>query len=294
MTNRVRLPKFDPRGKRPFQQRAVQAFPKLVRQAKAEQPITYSALAQELGMPNPRNLNKFLGAVADAIHKLRKAWKQPVPWLNFVVVNRHTGVPGKGVAGIVTNPNAFRRGTTAYRKRVVRAILHDVFSYRDWDRVLHHFELKPESLPPPPASLPPSRPDSLGQGAGESEDHLRLKEFIARNPATIGLRGFPKGEVEHDFPSGDAIDILFETHKRWVGVEVKGIKSGVLDIRRGLYQAVKYTALLEACMKAEQKKIPIEVILALGGALPEGLRAEKDTLGVECRANIAVPATFKL
>jgi len=63
----VKLPEFDPHGKKLFQQRAVRALPVLVRQAKAEQTIFYSDLAQELGMPNARNLNAVLGAVADAL-----------------------------------------------------------------------------------------------------------------------------------------------------------------------------------------------------------------------------------
>src|SRR5689334_23000093 len=91
----VKLPEFDPKGKKLFQQRALLAFPKLVRQAEAEQTITYSALAQELGMPNPRNLNKVLGSVANAVRKLSKTWKRSVPPINFLVVNRHTGMPGK-------------------------------------------------------------------------------------------------------------------------------------------------------------------------------------------------------
>lgn len=110
----------------------------------------------------------------------------------------------------------------------------------------------------------------------------------------IGLRGFPRGTIEHIFPSADAIDILFRTDSRWVGVEVKGFRSGELDVRRGLYQCVKYSALLEACLKIERKKSSIKVILVLGGALPESLLAEKDTLGVDYRADISVPPDFKL
>jgi len=64
------------------------------------------------------------------------------------------------------------------------------------------------------------------------------------------------------------MDILFRTDKRWVGVEVKGKRSDELDIRRGLYQAVKYAALMEACLKAEQKKLPHRSDPCLGWSLP--------------------------
>jgi hypothetical protein len=47
-------------GSKLYQERARKALPLLVRQAKAEQPIYYSALAEYLDMPNPRNLNYVL------------------------------------------------------------------------------------------------------------------------------------------------------------------------------------------------------------------------------------------
>ena len=74
---------------------------------------------------------------------------------------------------------------------------------------------------------------------------------------------------------------------------MKGVTSGELDIRRGFYQSVKYTALMETCAKTEQKKIPFEVILVLGGALPVSLLAERDTLGIEYRAGVSAPPSFK-
>jgi hypothetical protein len=45
-------------GKKPFQVRARQALPILIRQAIAGPiPVTYSGLAAELEMPNPRSLS---------------------------------------------------------------------------------------------------------------------------------------------------------------------------------------------------------------------------------------------
>jgi hypothetical protein len=76
----------------------------------------------------------------------------------------------KGVTGIVSNPAAFRSGTLAYKRRVIEMILHEVFSYRDWTKVLAHFGLKPESVPRLPAPQFPTVPDSLGQSAGEGPD----------------------------------------------------------------------------------------------------------------------------
>jgi len=50
-------------GEKLYQERARAALPLLVRQAQAGAPIFYSDLADELGMPNPRNLNYVLGSI---------------------------------------------------------------------------------------------------------------------------------------------------------------------------------------------------------------------------------------
>ena len=76
-----------------YQKRARQALPILVRQAKAEQPIFYSDLAEELNMPNPRNLNYVLGYIGEALQKLAKKWGVIVPPIQSLVVNKYTGVP---------------------------------------------------------------------------------------------------------------------------------------------------------------------------------------------------------
>src|SRR4051794_25528921 len=84
-------------GDKLYQQRARAAFPLLVRQAEAATPIFYSALAEELGMPNARNLNYVLGCVGRAMEHLSKQWKEKVPPIQCLVVNKRTGLPGEGV-----------------------------------------------------------------------------------------------------------------------------------------------------------------------------------------------------
>ncbi len=76
----------DIHGEKLYQKRARKALPILVRQAKAEQPIYYSDLAEELNMPNPRNLNYVLGAVGNSLKKLEKKWKEEIPLINVIVI----------------------------------------------------------------------------------------------------------------------------------------------------------------------------------------------------------------
>ena len=77
-------------GDKAYQVRARAAFPLLVRQAQAGVPVFYSDLAEELGMPNPRNLNYVLGSIGQSLERLSKAWKTKVPPIQCLVVNKST------------------------------------------------------------------------------------------------------------------------------------------------------------------------------------------------------------
>ena len=71
-------------GDKLYQERARAALPLLVRQAIAAKPIFYSALADELAMPNPRNLNYVLGCIGQAMVRLSKQWKTKVPPISLL------------------------------------------------------------------------------------------------------------------------------------------------------------------------------------------------------------------
>lgn len=75
---------------------------------------------------------------------------------------------------------------------------------------------------------------------GEGEEHKKLKEWIAQHPEEIGLRLVKgEGEPEYVFPSGDAVDILFElVDNRYAVVEVE-----TWNPLPGCYQALKYKVL---------------------------------------------------
>lgn len=88
-------------GDKLYQQRAREALPILVRQAKAATPIYYEDLAAEMGMPNPRNLNYPLGCIGDALNELSKQWGRDIPHIQTIVRNRQTDLPGPGFDGFL-------------------------------------------------------------------------------------------------------------------------------------------------------------------------------------------------
>ena len=264
-------------GDKLYQERARAVLPILVRQARAHSPIFYSDLATELGMPNPRNLNYVLGSVGKALKELSQAWKENVPPIQCLVINRNTRLPGEGIWWFITNKDDFRELSRKQQRSLVEAELQKVFSYQRWPEVLNALSLKPvvEDY-----SHVLSKAREF-HGGGESEQHRRLKNFVALHPEILSLPKNSQGDVEYSLPSGDSLDILFRQGDDWIGVEVKSEISGLQDIVRGLFQCVKYRAVIEAYQAIQTLPQNARAVLVLGGSLPSNLISLKNILGVE-------------
>jgi len=94
-------------GEKLYQERARAALPVLVRQAKAGKPILYGALAEELKMPNPRNLNYPLGSIGRTIEKISSAWKLKIPPIQCLVINKRDALPGEGIGWFLLKKEDF-------------------------------------------------------------------------------------------------------------------------------------------------------------------------------------------
>ena len=268
------------------QQNAEKALPILVRQAQAGQKITYEDLAGELNSPTAR-LGRTLGIIGFALKKLSKVWKEEIPPIQALVINKNTGISGRGIGYFIHK--RYTEGTTAVRRQIVDEmdLYGKIFSYEKWPLVLKELGLKPVDALSVAVKETAHKGNERGYGSGgESKEHKELKERIAKHPELVKLKGFGKGETEHIFPSMDTIDVYFSNKKKVVGVEVKSIKSNDDDITRGLFQCKKYEALIEAEDKIEGIRRDIKVILALGGEFPSGLRPNRNVLSVNVIDNI--------
>jgi hypothetical protein len=265
-------------GQKLYQERAREALPLLVRQALAGTPIYYSDLAEELGMPNPRNLNYVLGSIGQSIELLSKAWNEKVPPIQCLVINKATGLPGEGIGWFLINKEAFAGLSLRQKRVIVDAELQHVYAYSRWMEVLKSLSLKPTE-----ADFTPfvSKAAHLA-GGGEGERHKALKEYVATHPESIGLKaGTPNGTTEHPLPSGDFLDVSFLHKKVWVAAEVKSAISLEGDLARGLFQCVKYRAVMEAVQIAEARPQSARALLVLESSLPASLVALKNLLGIE-------------
>ena len=262
-------------GNKLYQERARRALPLLVRQAKAGRTITYGKLADELCMPNARNLNYPLGSIRASLQLLGKKWgKEILPRIQVLVVSKNTKLPGTGIALFSETDTDFPGRVEAEQARV--------YAYQRWDDVLRDLNL--ESAPSNATLVETAKGFS---GGGESEEHRQLKEYVRDHPEILGLRHKSKdAKLERRLPSGDSLDVSFKSSQRWTAVEVKSAKSDKADYARGVFQCVKYEAVMEAELVSNsrrKKDFVVKAILVVEGKLDPDLWSLANTLGVCAR-----------
>ena len=267
-------------GNSKSQKAAQTILPVLVRQAMARQKITYGTLGEEIGVHH-RALRHPLDHIGNTVLELGKRWSEEIPPIQTLVVNKETGLPGEGVyflRGRVVNPRQ--------KEAIVEEKLGKVFSYPKWLEVLEALGLTPAAPLDPQSDEPPT---DHREGSAESEAHQRLKDYIASHPEAIRLgRSLAPGETEVVLPSGDKVDVLFRSARSHIAVEVKSHISNEADLRRGLFQCVKYRAILRACRSLEGGSYEADALLAFEGSLPQALIPVRNTLGVTVIENIRV------
>lgn len=268
-------------GDKLYQTRARQALPILVRQALSRKPIFYEALAAELGMPNPRNLNYVLGSVGTTLNELASDpdWGA-IPHIQSLVINQHRRLPGEGFEGFLAERMAgYQKLSLTEKRAYLDAYWHEVYAYPYWRDVLEACELTPAT--DPAADIVEKAKTGKSGGGGEGEEHRALKEYVANNANVVGLPSNARATKEAPLPSGDKIDVLFDIPKGLVAVEVKSKISNEVDLARGLFQCVKYCAVMEAERGSKGARYSVDAMLVVGRTFPERLRSLQNSLGVQ-------------
>jgi hypothetical protein len=280
-------------GDKLYQVRARQALPILVRQALSRKPIFYAALAAELGMPNPRNLNYVLGSIGTTLNELASDPELgEIPHIQSLVINQQRRLPGEGFEGFLAQRmKEYQKLSLAEKRAYLDAYWHEVYAYPYWRDVLEACNLAPATNDA--ASIVAEAKTGKSGGGGEGEDHRRLKEYVAANPSIVGLpSNLSPGTTEAPLPSGDKIDVLFDGQKRLVAVEVKSKISNEVDLARGLFQCVKYRAVMEAERGFKGARYSIEAMLVVGKQFPESLCSLQNSLAVQVIEVEVVPPSW--
>lgn len=188
-------------GDKLYQHRARQAFPLLVRQALAEKTINYEDLAEELGMPNPRNLNYVLGSIGQTLLDLTEQLGHfgKIPPIQCVVVNKATRLPGEGIGWFLEDSDiaTYKKMSLSQQQSLVNTKLDEIYRYDKWKEIIQYLGLQPHKSDYVGGEFSKNPGNGFG-GGGEGIRHKALKEYVAANPWCVQLpRSCKDGEIEY-------------------------------------------------------------------------------------------------
>lgn len=168
---------------------------------------------------------------------------------------------------------------------IIERLHESVWSFNEW-RKIGKKAFGAEFVPPAAVEgESDGKSRRLGWGGPpESEEHRKLKEYVAEHPSEFGApKECKEGMVEWRLLSTDEIDVWFMSVGEQLAVEVKSRRSSMADIERGIFQCVKYAALLEAQSHVARftTKQSIRALLVSEQPLSSKLTRWANKLGVE-------------
>ena len=126
------------------------------------------------------------------------------------------------------------------------------------------------SYVPDPFYVPGKR--AAGGAGGEGPFHKALREWVWKHPKHVDKRlRDVDSRTEADLLSCDRVDIVYRTPDEVVAIEVKSRISDWDDFRRGVYQCVKYRAVMKAQEQEEKSGRRVRALLVTETPLPVDL-----------------------
>lgn len=234
---------------------------------------TYGDLAHAIGKSKFSGIGHALYSVQEVLNELSDKTNREIPTLNSLCKNAKTMLPSEGFEFVSPRYNYLDENG----KRIfVEGLDSKAINYPHWDWVLNELNLK-EAAPFTEEQLEAIKNPHCIHG-GEGGEHKTLKEYIRQHPECLKYKDVAFAETEHLLPSGDRLDVYFElsdgTH---IAIEVKPSTSPDQDITRGVFQCVKYYAVMDALRNIECKDYNVKVILVTTGTLtPQNITLAKE------------------
>ncbi len=259
---------------------ALKMIPVLIRSAHSswDKPHYYQDLSQAIGYGS-NQIGRVLGEIKDIMDGLSKEYGKEIPPLNALAQQKSTGLPADGFDYVIPN---YSKLSPASKAGEVRRINNEAHQY-DWDWVLKALELEPAKIFTETDIKKLREKSHDGYGKGEGAEHKAIKEYIANHPESICIKKkVVYKETEHGLPSGDQLDVYFEFRNgNRMAVEVKPSTSPNEDITRGIFQCVKYQAVMDALRTVEYGNYENDTRLVIGGKMSEANRKLANDLGID-------------
>lgn len=253
--------------------------------------VSYETLAKWIGRDNKHGkghahgMGSVLGRMGHLLEGIDGEWGEGIPHIQSLVVKKSgpdRGLPAEGIREFWENYPMLPREAKRNRVRIEHQRIVD-FGSR-WNEVLVKLDL------PKVVASHPLQTSSIPFGTGgESVQHKSLKEYVRQHPEIVGADSDWAAIPEYPLPSGDSVDVVFMSQDKCIAVEVKSSVSDayLFDYQRGIYQTIKYGALLKAMSKAGGADIPaaIQSVLVLESSLPQQFRKLAEILEVSVYEN---------
>lgn len=232
-----------------------------------------------------------IGLVAGELMHRIQSIDPRAPLINVLVVNQTDRMPSKGAGSFMAtrfrNPKLASRNykqqyPAGWRKHFERAAA-EVYAYSpaQWSTLYRQVfgrGLNEVAIEAEREHRQQGNEDDYGTGphkyggGGEGRYHRALREWVTANPAEV-RREFATARPDTEFPldSGDRVDAVYHLEDRTVVLEVKSRISNAVDLRRGVYQCIKYRAVKEA-MDVRQN-VSVEAFLVTEKKLPGEIAA---------------------
>lgn len=252
----------------------------------------YLELAKLINYPEPHDGNSFASNIGTTLETMGDSFNkivsdenfeskcfESIPLLQALVVSKADLLPGTGFEKFAPGYLNFSKEE---KEDFIRNEYHNIFSFgKNWLEVCKILDVKIDE-----ETIKNSKNLFNPFGSGGSPEHRKLRDYIATNPSLLKVFECEKGITEYPLKSGDKIDVLFEESEMITAVEVKPKRSGYDDIERGIYQCIKYQAVLIAENKANNISKPVHAILVTEDTVPDFLKETSELLGITLYENI--------
>lgn len=252
------------------QQRATLAYGEAKQRLEADEGFGPIGRATRVGLTG--------GTLMEHFHE----FDERLPLLNVLLVLQNGRLPSDGAGpflakrfGVPRLANKdFRKMNPAQWRHFSEKAADEVYAFSDWPKIykrVYGFDWRPSGVFN--STKIGSEKDGIPRGrGGEGPHHEALRLWVKRYPRKVAPSlTVDRSETEADLPSGDRVDVVYYAGSRTIAIEVKSRDSNEADLTRGVFQCVKYLAVLKAMDLRSNS--PVSTLLLTETPLPAAVAA---------------------